>query len=299
MLDNILAASILAATPLLLAAMGGMVNRLGGLINIALEGKMLAGALVAVVAAAATGSWLAGLAAAALAGAVVGAGMALAVTRLHANEIIAALGLNVLIAGLAGFYLKTVAGTSGTLRPDGLATLPQLDWPVLADIPVVGAILSGKDVLTYAAWLTVAGLAVLLVRTRWGLRLRATGAAETAAQAVGVRTRALREGATVLAGILAGLGGAHLALGQVGLFHEGMVAGRGFIAVAAMFFGRARPFSTAAACLLFALFDATQIRLQGFGFPAELVQTIPYLMVVIILATVGAIRTGQTYRRLD
>ena len=271
MLDNILSASVLAATPLLLAAMGGLINRLGGLINIALEGKMLAGALVSVIVGAATGSWLLGLLAAALSGAVVGTGMALAVTRLHANEIIAALGINVLIAGLVGFYLKTVVGTSGTFRPDGLATLPQIDWPLLADMPVVGPLLSGKDILTYAAWIIVAGLAVLLVRTRWGLRLRATGAAEAAAAAVGVHTRALREGSTILAGILAGLAGAHLALGQVGLFHEGMVAGRGFIAVAAMFFGRARPFSTAAACLLFALFDATQIRLQGFGFPAELV----------------------------
>jgi simple sugar transport system permease protein len=180
-----------------------------------------------------------------------------------------------------------------------MAELPRLDWPLLAEIPVLGAVLAGKDVLTYAAWAGVAVLALWLVRTRGGLRLRATGAAEDAAHAAGVATRSLREWSTVLAGALAGLGGAHLALGQVGLFHEGMVAGRGFIAVAAMFFGRARPWSTAAACLLFAVFDATQIRLQGQGLPAELVQTFPYVMVIVVLASIGAVRTAKAYRRMD
>ena len=143
--------------------------------------------------------------------------------------------------------------------------------------------LSGHDPLTWAAWLMVPLTAWFLARTRAGLRLRAAGAAPQAARALGLSPLALRDASTVFAGLMAGLAGAYLSIGVVGIFNEGITAGRGFIALAAFYFGRNRPWPTALGALLFGFFDAFQIRLQGRGVPAELVQILPYAMVIVVL----------------
>jgi ABC-type uncharacterized transport system permease subunit len=286
--SEILAAATLAATPLLLAALGGLLNRRGGIVNIALEGKMLLGAIIAVLVSAKSGSWVVGLAAATAAGAVAGLLFSLAVTRLNANEIIAGLGFNVLVAGLIGYALND----QGTYQPAGLSTLPTIDIPGVEAIPWIGDVLSGQDPITYLAWALVPATAWFLASTRGGLRLRATGAAGDAAHALGLPARRIRDASTVAAGAFAGLAGGQLALGLVGLFNQGMVAGRGFIALAAFYFGRARPWPTAAACAIFALFDAIQIRLQQEGLSTQLVSTLPYLVVVAVL-TLTAIQTQR------
>lgn len=287
-MGEILASATLAATPLLLAALGGLLNRRGGIVNIALEGKMLLGAILAVLVSGATGSWVAGLVAALAGGAFAGLLFSLSVTRLGANEIIAGLGFNILVGGIVGYALDD----QGSYQPAGLSTIPRLDLPGVQDVPVLGDVLSGKDPLTYAAWLLVPATAWFLASTRAGLRLRATGAAEDAVHALGLRAGRIRDASSVAAGALAGLAGGHLALGLVGLFNQGMVAGRGFIALAAFYFGRARPLPTAAACAIFALFDALQIRLQQEGFSTQLVGTLPYLVVVVVLALTAA-RTAR------
>jgi simple sugar transport system permease protein len=156
-------------------------------------------------------------------------------------------------------------------------------------------VLSGHDPLTWAAWLSVPVTAWMLARTRIGLRLRAAGAAPQAARALGLDPLALRDASTVFAGLMAGLAGAYLSIGVVGIFNEGITAGRGFIALAAFYFGRNRPWRTAACALLFGFFDAFQIRLQGRGVPAELVQTLPYVMVIVVLTLMAiALRRGPT-----
>jgi len=287
-IGQILAAATLAATPLLLAALGGLLNRRGGIVNIALEGKMLLGAIIAVLVSAESGSWVAGLLAATAAGAFAGLLFSLSVTRLGANEIIAGLGFNILIAGLIGYALND----QGTYQPAGLSTLPVIDIPGIESIPWVGDVLSGKDPVTYLAWLAIPATAWFLASTRPGIRLRATGAAEDAARALGLPAMRIRDASTVAAGAFAGLAGGQLALGLVGLFNQGMVAGRGFIALAAFYFGRARPLPTAAACAIFALFDAIQIRLQQERLSTQLVSTLPYLVVVIVL-TLTAIQTQR------
>ncbi|MEM8587167.1 MAG: ABC transporter permease [Pseudomonadota bacterium] len=283
MLDNVLHAAILATTPILLAALGGLINRQAGIVNIGLEAMMLSGALAALIAAHVSGSWEVGLLAAAVAGLISAAPLSILVTRFGANEIVAGLGLNVLIAGLIGYLLSDVYGVSGTLRLMPVPTLPRIDLPFIADVPVLGAILSGKDVLTWAAWILVPLTALLLTRTRIGLRLRACGSSPATANSVGLSVPNLRDGATLAAGALAGLGGAALSLGLVGLFSEGLTGGRGFIALAAFYFGRNRPWPTAFACILFGFFDAAQIRLQGGGLPPELVQVLPYAVVILAL----------------
>jgi simple sugar transport system permease protein len=280
MIGQILGAATLAATPLLLAALGGLLNRQGGIVNIALEGKMLLGAIIAVLVSGATGSWVAGLAAGTAAGAVAGLAFSLSITRLGANEIIAGLGFNILVAGVIGYALND----QGSYQPAGLSTLPRIHVPGLAEVPWLGDVLSDKDPVTYLAWLLVPATGWFLTATRAGLRLRAAGAAQDAAHALGLPALRIRDASTVAAGAFAGLAGGQLALGLVGLFNHGMVAGRGFIALAAFYFGRARPWPTAAGCAIFALFDAIQIRLQQEGLATQLVSTLPYVVVVLVLA---------------
>lgn len=278
-MSGLLASATLAATPLLLAALGGLVNRRGGIVNIGLEGKMLLGAMIGVLVAAAAHSWVAGLAAATAAGAIAGLVFSLIITRLGANEIIAGLGLNILIAGAIGYGL----GERGTYQPAGLETIPRIHIPLLDDVPVLGAIVSDKDPVTYLTWLAIPLFAWALVNTHAGLRLRAAGDASDTAHALGLPTLRIRDASTVVAGAFAGLAGAELALALVGLFNKGMVAGRGYIALAAFYFGRARPWPTALACVLFAFFDGLQIRLQQSGVSTELVGTLPYVVVVVVL----------------
>lgn len=287
MMDAFLHAAVLMTTPILLAAIGGLVNRIGGLVNIGLEAMMLAGALVAVIVSADTGSASLATLAALVTGALIGLLMSVVITRLKANEIIVGLGFALATAGIVRFVLKSVYGVSGTYNPPDVVMLPRLDFPGLAQIPIVGAIISGLDPLTWLAWALVPTIAFVLHRTRWGLRLRATGADEATVRAVGLHPLSIRDASTVLAGALAGLGGAHLSIGVVGLFNEGITGGRGFIALAAFYFGRNSPLRTATGALLFGVFDAAQIRLQGHGVPAELVQTLPYVIVIVVLTGLG------------
>lgn len=295
-IDDVIASALPLTTPLVLAAMGGLINRTGGIVNIGLEGQMLVGALAAVPAGAAAGAWLPGVAAGAMAGALVGLLMSLVITRLRANEIIVGLGFNIVIAALIGYILRVVRGGSGSLQMPGPVPLPTLTIPWVHDVPVLGALLSGKDPLFWCAVALVPFTALALRQTRWGLRLRATGAAEDSTRSLGLPTMRIRDTSTVLAGLLAGIAGAQLSLGQLGAFNEDMTAGRGYLALAAFYFGRSRPWPTAAACLIFGFFDAAQIRLQTHDVPAQLVQTIPYLVVVAVLAATG-VRAARTRTR--
>lgn len=287
MIDNLIHAALLMTTPVLLAAIGGLINRTGGIVNIGLDSSMLTGALVGLILAANHGSWFVALIGAGLAGAVMGLAMSLVITRLDANEIIVGLGFNIVAAGLVRFFLKSNYEVAGTLRLPDVTRLPRWDIPVIEDIPVLGAIFSGHDILTWAAWILVPVTVWFLKRTRGGLRLRAAGAGPKAARALGLDPLFTRDASTVFAGFMSALAGAYLSIGVVGVFNEGITAGRGFIALAAFYFGRNRPVLTAVGALLFGFFDAFQIRLQGRGVPAELVQMLPYAMVIVILTLIA------------
>ncbi len=289
-LYNSLVAAATVSTPILLAALGGAVNRQGGIVNIGLEAKMLAGAFAAVVVSWQTGNVLLAVLAAGAAGVLVALPFTLIITRLGANEIMAGLGLNVAVAGLLGYLLPVTFGVFGTLAPQGLARLPHWHIPLLDAVPGLGPILSGRDPLTYLAWLAIPLTAFFLYRTTWGLRLRAAGADRSAAEAAGIRALRWRDVSTLIAGLLCGLAGAQLAIGVVALFSTTITAGRGFIALAAFYFGGARPWPTAFAAILFGLFDAAQVRIQNLGIPVQLVQMLPYLVVVVALTVVAIMR---------
>jgi general nucleoside transport system permease protein len=284
-----LASAIELGTPLVLAAMGGLVNMRGGIVNIGLEGKMLTGAFVGVLVAWKVGDpWLATLCAG-LAGAAVAVPFTLVITRLRANEIIVGLGFNILVAGLIGYLLPVAFGVYGSLNPDNLPSLPELTIPLLDRVPVLKAF-SGQTILTYLALASVPATAWFLRSTTAGIRLRADGENVDATRSAGVDPLAWRDFSTIIAGFFAGLAGAQLSIGIVNLFTVGMTAGRGYIALAAFYFGAARPWPTAAAAFLFALVDAIQVRLPGNDLPPQVGDMLPYLAVVAALIAVAVAR---------
>jgi general nucleoside transport system permease protein len=296
LLTTTLAAGIVLATPLILAAMGGLVNMRGGIVNIALEGLMVVGAFTAVLVSWKTGNTWVALLAAAIAGGLAALPFSVVVTRLGANEIVAGLGFNILVVGLIGYLLPVVFDTQGVLNPPQLAELPTVRIPGVESVPLVGRLLSGKTPLTYLAFVSVPLVAWFLYRTTWGIRLRASGEDPEAARAAGIRSLAWRDLSTVIAGVFSGLAGAQLSIGIVSLFGKDMVAGRGFIALAAFYFGAARPWPTAAAAFLFGVVDALQFRLPGDVLPSQVVAMLPYLVVVVALTVVAVLRHRRAAR---
>jgi simple sugar transport system permease protein len=269
--------TIRLATPLVWAAIGGLYSERAGMINVALEGLMLAGAFTAAsVTFYAGNSWV-GLAAAMLAGAAVALVLAVACIRFQANEVVAGTAINILFLGLPGVLSGALFTSSGST--------PQLPQDQL--IPAVGQV-SALSLLALGA---VVATAYVLYRTPFGLRLRAVGENPEAADAAGVRVERLRYAAVILSGVLAGIGGAYLSTGQSSLFTRNMTAGRGFIALAALIFGKWRPVQTMLACLLFGFADAVTIQMQGVAklpsgedIPIQFVQMIPYVVTIVVLA---------------
>lgn len=300
MIDLLIASALTLSVPLVLAALGGAVHRQAGVVNIGLEAHMIVGALIGAIVSGATSNWALGAAAGFIAGALSGGLMSVIITRLNGNEIIVGLGFNIVAFGVIGYVLRAVFGVSGTLQVPGLQRLPQLEIPFINHIPILGALVSGKDPLFWLAIALVPVLAWLLRNSRWGIRIRATGASESASASLGLRTLAIRDSAGILAGGLAALGGVALSLGTVGLFNENMTAGRGYVALAAFYFGRSRPLPTALACVLFGFFDALQIRLQTVGgFSADIISTLPYIAVVVVLALTGIRQYYSSARTLN
>jgi ABC-type uncharacterized transport system permease subunit len=288
----LLASTIRAATPLILAALGGIFSERAGVINIALEGIMLIGAFFAVLA-----SYLAnqiglppllcailGVLAALFFGLLIA--MIHAVVSIHyrANQIVSGVAINILAVGLTGFLLRLIFQTAG--NSPAVPNLPAAPIPGLASIPILGPIFFNQPPIVYLALIAVPVSAFVLFRTPLGLRLRAVGEHPKAADTVGVHVYQLRYLGVALSGVLAGLAGAYLSLGQLNIFSEGMTNGRGFIALAAVIFGKWNPWGALGACLLFGLADAVQISLQqaGVNIPSEFLLMLPYVLTLIALA---------------
>lgn len=274
-----LAAAVRISVPYALAAMGAALSERGGVICIALEGIMLTGALGYVLGAHLTGSAWAGVGGALLAGALMAWLHAEATVRFRADQITTGLGLNLLAAGITRLVLVQVFHSSSNSAR--VAGLPQWDVPLLGGVPGLGALLGSPLVLATAALVVLVHR--LLFRTVFGLRLRATGERPEAPATLGLSVTRIRFGGVLLCGLLAGLAGAYLASEQHS-FTDGMTGGRGYIALAAMIVGKWNPVGAAAACLMFGAAEALQIRLQGSGFPSELLQALPYLVTMLVLA---------------
>ncbi len=271
------------ATPILLAALGGLLCERAGVFNIGLEGLMLAGAFGAVVGSYFGGSALAGVGAAVLAGVALAALLALFAVTLRGNEIVVGIAINLLASGLTVYLLRSIWGVKGAFQDPALAGLPDHRIPGLDALPVVGPLLSGHSAIVNLALVLTIAIHFLLFRHVLGLRLRGVGEHAEAAMTLGVAVDRLRYGAVLASGALCGLAGAQLSLGNVTLFVENMSAGRGWIAVVAVMFGRAHPLGVFAACLLFGLTESLGFRLQGLQLPSQLTDSLPYVVTLASL----------------
>ncbi len=295
---RILDGTLRLATPLILCAMAGLVSERSGVIDIGLEGKLLIGAFAAAAVAALTGSpWLAVCAA-------ILVSMAFALVHGFAcithkgEQIISGVAINILASGLSvviGIALFRQGGQTPPLLPE--ARFTTVDLPAaatLADLPVIGPLyaelISGHNLLVYAALLSVLAVWWMLYRSTFGLRLRAVGESPEAVDSAGISVDWLRYRGVLIAGLLCGIGGAYLSIAHGSGFVREMSAGKGFIALAAMIFGKWRPWPTLGACLLFGFLDTAGPRLQGVDIPfvgaapVALIPVLPYIFTVILLA---------------
>lgn len=283
---SLLASMVRLSTPLILAALGGLYSERAGVINIALEGIMLAGAFTAAaVTVFAHNPWV-GLAAAALAGLLVALLHAVASISFRANQVVVGTAINILFLGVPALLSGALFESTGSTPPlPREETLPEWTIPGIAEIPVLRELLSGHRPIVYLALAMVPVSYYALFRTRFGLRLRAVGENPEAADTAGVSVARIRYAGVLLSGLLAGLGGAYLSIAQNSLFTRNMTAGRGFIALAALIFGKWHPIGAFLACLLFGLADAIAIRMQGVvRIPVQFIQIIPYVLTLVVLA---------------
>jgi general nucleoside transport system permease protein len=279
----LIAAMLRFATPLVLAAMGGMLCERSGVINIGLEGMMLMGAFFGIFAADQAGSWFVGALAGMAAGGVLAIVHAVFSIALRADQVVSGFAVNFLALGITGYVFIAHYGDQGT--PGDVPRVPELSLPLIEDLDFFGTAIGSASVLTWVALLLVPLLALYLFRTASGLRLRSVGEKPRAADSVGVPVLRTRYLAVIVSGLLAGLGGVYLSVGLVGSFNENMTDGRGFIALAAVIFGSWRPGGALAAALLFGFSSAVAQRLPAFSESlAVLFQALPYVLVLIVVA---------------
>lgn len=283
-LEAFLQGTIRTATPLALAAMGETIAERAGVINIGLEGSIIAGALAATIAAPGLGVG-AGMVAAMAAGLLVALLFALFVVTLRADQIIIGTAISMLALGATGTIYRLLYGQTGAALT--VPTIGTMRIPGISSIPIVGRALFEQPAVTYVAYVLVPLVAWWMYRTHAGLALRAIGESPEAAAASGVRVARLRTLAIAVDGLLGGLAGATLVLAQAGTFVEGMSAGRGFIAIAIVALGRWRPIGVALAALVFGAASALQYFFQAAGThaPYQIFLALPYLLTLVALAT--------------
>ncbi len=285
LLISYLTAAVRLTTPIGLAGIGGVLSERSGVFNIALEGIMLTGSFAAVLGAHYLGDpWL-GLVVAMGAGALVGLLLAYLSVTLGANQIVSGVAINLFAFGMTTFLARAL------LRPAGIEQVPSfhpLVVPYLSRIPLVGPVFFSQNPLVYALFVLAPVLAVFLFRTPWGLALRATGEHPRAVDTAGVNVGLVRYCAVTASGVLAGMAGAFLSLGHLNLFTENMSAGRGFIALAAVIFGKWHPMGALVAAFLFGAADAFQLLIQTYnlGIPYQLPVMLPYVLALLALAGV-------------
>jgi general nucleoside transport system permease protein len=283
-ITGLLEATVRMSIPLTLAAMGGLLCERSGVFNIGLEGMMLFGAFAGVTIAGVTNSSFIGLGAAVLIGAVLGLLLGILCISLDGDQIVVGIMLNVFVLGLTSIIFRTVFGLQG--QTGAAPKIPVITIPYLSKIPIVGPVLFRQDLLTYITFFLILLFTVIIFKTPFGLRLRAAGDQPFALDSAGVSVKKTRYLCVIVGGMLAALGGAHLTLVQLSFFMDGITRGRGFIALAAIIFGKWHPIGAFGAALLFGLAEAFQLRLQAMGLdvPYQLLATIPYLLTIGALA---------------
>lgn len=281
---SLLAATVRIATPILYTALGELYAERSGVLNIGCEGAMLVGSLCGFMAAFYLGSSLAGVLAGMAGGAFIGLIMAFLSVSLMADQVVAGIVLNIFSIGLTSFFFRALFGTTS---PYSVAGFSNISLPLLSEIPFLGQILFQQDISVYIAVMLVPVAGIILYRTALGLKIIAAGENPRAADTLGVNVYSVRYLCVTLGGMMAGLGGAFLMLSQVKMFVDNVTAGRGFMAIAVVIFGRWNPYKAIWGALLFGLADSLQLRLQatGINIPFQFLLILPYLLTVIVLVS--------------
>jgi len=300
-LVNLAAATLVASTPLVLAALGGLLCERSGVVNIALEGIMLTGAFVGYAVASNTHNLWLGVLAAVVAGMAIAGLHAVLSIAFVVDQIVSGTVINILAVGITGVFYRAYIQQSEVRGP---GILPVWKVPGLSEIPVVGPIFFQQAFVTYAALVLIVVVNLVLFRTVWGLRTRAVGEHPRAAETAGINVYLVRYVNVIASGALAGLGGCYFSLQQVGNFLPGMTGGQGFIALAAMIFGRWTPLGSFLASLLFAGAGALAGRLQIYGvhIPFQILSMLPYVLTIVVVAgavgrAVAPAAVGKPFRK--
>jgi general nucleoside transport system permease protein len=289
---NLLQGTLAGSIPIMLGALTGVVCSRSGVINIAIEGQLLLGAFTAAIVASGTGSLWLGLVSGALAGPLVGALLAVFSITYLVDQVVLGVVINLLILGLTGYlYDAVMIPYQNTLNSP--ATFSAIKIPLLGDIPIIGPVFFDSTIFLYLTYIAIASVQVGLFNTRWGLRTRAIGEHPVAADTVGIRVIAMRYRNVIAAGVIAGIGGAYFTIGSVGAFGQNISSGEGYIALAAMIFGRYTPFGAIGAALLFGFTTQLQSIMSTLNTPIQsnLLLMAPYIVTIIVLAgLVGKVR---------
>lgn len=298
---GLLIGTVSLSVPLIFGAMGGVISERVGVVNVAIEGQLLAGAFVSAVVASVTGNPFIGLLGAVVAGTLVSFVLAAFSIKYLVDQVIVGVVLNVLVTGLTSFLYSQVL----TANPTLLNSPPRFDRipiPLLSEIPVIGPTLFRQTIVVYLMYIAVAVVFYALFKTRWGLRVRAVGEHPQAADTVGIKVNATRFWNVSLAGAIAGLGGAYFTLGSVGAFNKEMTAGAGYIALAAVIFGRWDPIRATLAALLFGFASNLQnvLGIIGSPVPSEFMLMLPYVVTIFAVAGLvgksrGPAASGKPY----
>jgi ABC-type uncharacterized transport system permease subunit len=279
-------ATLAAAILFLLPALGGVISERSGVVNIAMEGMMLTGAFFAVVADLAWHNPLLATLVAMLAGALMALIHAVVSIRFRADQIVSGIAINIFAAGLTLFLVNRIYGQQDVGHVGQSELLPNITIPILDQVPFLGAVFSQQNVVVYVALVLLVVIQVVLFRTQLGLRIRAVGEHPQAADTAGINVYAIRYGAVITSGLLSGLSGAFLAIGVSNTFVPNMTDGRGYIALAAMIFGKWRPLGAFVACLIFGLGQAIYDNNSIIHISQYFLSMLPYILTLIVLAGV-------------
>lgn len=301
-LGNIFNASLIyatfrSATPIIYAALCAAITQQADILNIGTEGIMLVGAFMAVAVSYLTGNWALGVLVAMASGLVIAMVMAVGNIKFKADICAIGMGINMFALAITKFLLNAWLGQSGTFMSNQIKSIPKLSISGLDSVPVIGEIFNDWYITEWFVLILIAVLWFVFYKTVWGLRLRAVGRMPMAAQTAGINVNSMKYQAIAISGLVGGLAGAHLSLGYSTMFVENMTSSRGFMGVAAMYFGGAHPVFTALGCLVFGFADSIGARLQAYGVPSQLVLLMPYVVTVVVLAISMATKKSAEKKR--
>lgn len=299
---NILSAVFLftvlrVTTPILLAALASIISSKSGVPNIALEGIMLNAALFGVIGSGFSGSLLIGFISGIVGGLIISLLLAYFGLKLNTDIILAGISLNMLAVGGTIFVLFVVSGDRGVSTNIASLVFPIINLPIIKDIPFIGPIFSGHNILTYVSLLLVIFVYVLLNKTAFGLRLRSVGENPEAAESVGINVKKIQFMALMISGVIASLGGMYMSMGYLSNFSRNMISGRGYIALAAEAMGQSTPGGTLISSLLFGSAESISYLLQSLAIPSEIVRMVPYIATILGLIIYSQIKVKNEIKR--